>query len=65
MYKSIKDFQNDWAYESESTSKVFGALTDESLGQKVTDDGKRSLGFIAWHYSGHYSRTIGKDRTAG
>lgn len=48
MYKSLKDFQDDWAYESSSTAKVFDALTDESLGQKV-DDAGRSLGFIAWH----------------
>lgn len=59
MYKSIKDFQDDWAYESESTSKVIGALTDESLDQKVTDDG-RSLGFIAWHTAVTIPELLGK-----
>jgi uncharacterized damage-inducible protein DinB len=48
MYRRIEDFTRDWAYEIESTSKVMNTLTDESLGQKVTPDG-RSLGFIAWH----------------
>lgn len=48
MYRSIEDFKKDWKYESESTVKLINALTDESLNQKVTSDG-RSLGFIAWH----------------
>jgi len=48
MYTSLEDFKKDWNYESDSTSKVFKNLTDESLNQKVTTDG-RSLGFIAWH----------------
>lgn len=34
--------------ESGKTLQVFRALTDASLEQKVTADG-RSLGFIAWH----------------
>ena len=48
MLRKIEDFEKDWAYEEESTLKVLRALTDESLGQKVTDEG-RSLGFLAWH----------------
>jgi uncharacterized damage-inducible protein DinB len=48
MYKSLDDFFKDWNYEAESTLKVFKNLTDESLSQKVTPNG-RSLGFIAWH----------------
>ena len=48
MLRKIEDFQKDWAYETESTMKVLNALTDESLGQKVTPTG-RSLGFLAWH----------------
>ena len=47
MYRKIEDFGKDWAYEVESTLKVLNALTDESLSQKVTEDG-RSLGFLAW-----------------
>jgi uncharacterized damage-inducible protein DinB len=48
MYRKIEDFQRDWAYETEITTKLFNNLTDESLNQKVTENG-RSLGFLAWH----------------
>jgi uncharacterized damage-inducible protein DinB len=48
MFRTIEDFQKAWAYETEMTGKVLLNLTDESLGQKVTEDG-RSLGFLAWH----------------
>ena len=48
MYRKIKDFQNSWAYETEVTTKLFNNLTDESLNQKVIEDG-RTLGFVAWH----------------
>jgi uncharacterized damage-inducible protein DinB len=48
MLRKIDDFQKDWAYEAEMTGKVLNTLTDESLGQKVTPDG-RSLGFLGWH----------------
>jgi uncharacterized damage-inducible protein DinB len=48
MYRKIEDFQGDWAYETEVTTKLFNNLTDESLNQQVTENG-RSLGFLAWH----------------
>ena len=48
MFTKIEDFQKTWGYESASTRKLLSHLTDESLTQKVTDDG-RSLGFLAWH----------------
>ena len=48
MLRKIEDFIKDWEYEAEATGKVLNALTDESLSQKVTPDG-RSLGFLAWH----------------
>ena len=48
MYRKIEDFQRDWTYETQQTAKLFQNLTDESLNQKVTEDG-RSLGFLAWH----------------
>ena len=48
MYRTISDFTLDWKYENGATLKVLHALTDESLHQKVTPDG-RSLGFLAWH----------------
>ena len=66
MYRSIGDFTLDWKYESEATLKVLRALTDESLSQKVTQDG-RSLGFLAWHVAftlGEMGSRMGLDVTA-
>ena len=48
MFRTIDDFLEIWEYETEATLKVFQELTDESLGQQVTPDG-RSLGRLAWH----------------
>lgn len=48
MYYKISDFENDWAYESQATMKVLNSITDESLNQKVYNDG-RTLGILAWH----------------
>jgi uncharacterized damage-inducible protein DinB len=48
MFRKIEDFLGSWSYETEATVKVFSALTDESLAQKVYPDG-RTLGRIAWH----------------
>jgi len=48
MFRTIQDFLGSWAYETEATEKVFSQLTDASLDQKVTPDG-RSLGRLAWH----------------
>jgi uncharacterized damage-inducible protein DinB len=55
MIKSVEDFLEAWRFESESTKKVFDDITDESLKQKVTSEG-RSLGFLAWHIT----QTIGE-----
>lgn len=48
MYHSIDQFLKDWAYEAEATKKTLANLTDASLEQRVTPDG-RSLGRLAWH----------------
>ena len=48
MFRKVEDFQKAWRYEAEMTGKVLGTLTDASLGQKVTPDG-RTLGFLGWH----------------
>lgn len=48
MLRKVEDFVKDWEYEAESTGKVLRALTDASLDQKVSPDG-RSLGFLGWH----------------
>ena len=59
MFRTIKDFLDSWKYEREATLKVFGYLTDESLNQKVTEEG-RSLGFIAWHITTSLSEMLSK-----
>jgi len=48
MYRMIEDFKRDWTYESEVTTKILGNLTDESLHQPVTPEG-RTLAALAWH----------------
>ena len=48
MYRRIADFLEDFAQENAATLKVLGRLTDESLGQRVTADG-RSIGRLSWH----------------
>jgi uncharacterized damage-inducible protein DinB len=48
MYRKLDDFLQSWTHESEGTLKLMDALTDASLQQRVTADG-RSLGFLAWH----------------
>ena len=59
MFKTINDFLEGWKYESEATLKVFKNLTDESLKQKVTENG-RSLGFIAWHITNTIPEMLSK-----
>jgi uncharacterized damage-inducible protein DinB len=58
MLRTIEDFQKDWEYEAESTGKILNALTDESLSQKVTPEG-RSLGFLGWHLTQTLGEMLG------
>ena len=51
MYYNLQDFINDWTYESESTIKVLGNLTDEVLTVKFNDE-IRTAGRLAWHIVG-------------
>jgi uncharacterized damage-inducible protein DinB len=48
VYRKIEDFQTSWAHEAEGTLRIFRALTDETLLQKIYEHG-RELGFLAWH----------------
>lgn len=48
MFQTVDEFGRAWQAESASTLKVMNALTDASLAQKVSPEG-RSLGRIAWH----------------
>jgi len=59
IYKTIQEFLNEWAYESESTIRVLANLTDESMNQKVTPD-RRSLGFLGWHLTETIGEMMGR-----
>jgi len=48
MFRTIADFTRAWQGESANTLKMMRALTDASLAQKVTPEG-RSLGRLSWH----------------
>ena len=48
MQNSIAAFLDDWTRERASTLKVIQTLTDASLSQRVSPEG-RTLGFLAWH----------------
>jgi uncharacterized damage-inducible protein DinB len=48
MITSISAFEELWAYEGDATLKILRALTDKSLGQRVTPQ-DRDLGRMAWH----------------
>jgi len=54
MYYKISDFIEDWKYESESTLKVLGNLTDEVLTVKFNNE-IRTAGRLAWHIAGAIS----------
>lgn len=59
MIRSLEDFFIDWQHESDSTLKILEALTDKSLQQKVSEDG-RTLGKLAWHIITSIDEMIGK-----
>ncbi|SDN43660.1 Uncharacterized damage-inducible protein DinB (forms a four-helix bundle) [Psychrobacillus sp. OK028] len=59
MIGSLEDFFADWQHESESTLKILEALTDESLKQRVSEDG-RTLGKLAWHIITSLDEMIGR-----
>ncbi|MGD9561818.1 MAG: DinB family protein [Pyrinomonadaceae bacterium] len=58
MLRKIEDFKKGWAYEVEMTQKVLNTLTNESLGQKVTPEG-RGLGFLGWHLTQTLGEMLG------
>lgn len=51
MYRRIADFIEDFRQENEGTLKILNALTDGSLAQPVSAEG-RTLGRLAWHIVG-------------
>lgn len=59
MYRAIDDFQADWAYERDATCKILKNLSDASLAQRVTPEG-RSLGDLAWHITLSIGEMLGR-----
>ncbi|MBP3966436.1 DinB family protein [Paenibacillus lignilyticus] len=48
MFRTVKDFIEDYKDESQGTQKLLDLLTDESLTQAV-GEGRRTIGQLAWH----------------
>jgi len=48
VYSTVKEFIEDWKYESEATLKIFKQLTDDSLNKKFNEN-VRTPGRLAWH----------------
>lgn len=48
MYRKLYDFVADFKDESEATARLLAALSEASLHQRVSEQG-RTLGQIAWH----------------
>jgi uncharacterized damage-inducible protein DinB len=48
VYSKVKEFIEDWKYESEATLKIFKQLKDDSLNKKFNEN-VRSPGRLAWH----------------
>ena len=64
MIRTIADFIESWNYESASTAKIFDRLTQESLEQRVTPDG-RSIRRLAWHIVTTLTEMPGEAGTEG
>lgn len=48
MYTDRKVFVEEWKMETELTLKIFSAVPDNKMEEKVNEN-VRSLGFMAWH----------------
>ena len=57
MYHTLKEFLDDWKYESDSTIKILSNLTDETLNHKLSAKG-RTLGRLAWHITAQIGEAL-------
>ena len=55
MFRSVQDFLATWKTESDSTLRVFNALSDASLTQSVAPD-SYTLGSLAAHITGSIAK---------
>jgi uncharacterized damage-inducible protein DinB len=59
MFTTVAGFLKTWEFESDGTAKLLAALTDESLAQAVTPEG-RTLGRLAWHITTTIPEMMGR-----
>ncbi|MFL5753520.1 MAG: DinB family protein [Bacteroidia bacterium] len=59
MIRTISDFTKNWAYESQSTLKVFEQIGDAEMNTKLHEN-VRSLAFLAWHLTITTGEMLGK-----
>lgn len=64
MIRKIEDFKKSWAYESESTAKIFAHVSDEAMNKKLNEN-VRSLAFLAWHLTITTGEMLGKAGITG
>jgi len=48
MYRTVRDFLNDWSRAAQGTLKVLESLRDEKLDQAIVE-GHNTLGWLGWH----------------
>lgn len=59
QYTTLKEFFDDWAYESSATHKIIDNLTDESLQQSASPR-TRTLGRLGWHITESIGEMMGR-----
>jgi uncharacterized damage-inducible protein DinB len=59
MYRKTEDFLTDWAYESESTIKIFKNITNEVLNKKDHEN-VRTIAILSWHITITLSEMLNK-----
>lgn len=61
MYRTTKDFLEDWQANAAGTLNVFKAITDDKMDVAIVE-GHNSLGWLAWHlvssagFFGHFAK---------
>jgi uncharacterized damage-inducible protein DinB len=61
MYTSVEQFKKDYAYESATTAKVLGNLTQESLSTcKSADDPQTNICQLGWHIATAQDAILGQ-----
>jgi len=61
MYRQVDDFLKEWAVAVEGTLQVLQAVTDDKLGQSISE-GHSTLGWLGWHLvetTGYFSHLAG------